>query len=91
MNSDGDTFLARIQGRVVPCKDVYDAIAINKADGLLDDGQPSTGSELQRLAEILRRYHCDEEAEKLGHRACRVRAMEYLSHSVSYEPPSQIV
>ena len=88
MESDRDIFLGRVQGRVIHCESVQDAIAINTVDALLKNSDVCTASELQRLGAVLVRYHCHDEAEKLSHLASRPRAMQLLTGSVGYERPN---
>ncbi len=80
-NSDADVFLASLQGNVVQCSTVEDAIAIKTADSLLRDGGVATSSELDRLADVVTRYGCLKAGELLSHRASRQRAAEFLVHT----------
>jgi hypothetical protein len=88
METEGDTFLAPLQGRLVQCNCVEDAVAIKTADALLRNGDTCTASELQRLAGILTRYNCHDEAAKLTNRATRQRAAEFLRRSTGYQRPA---
>jgi hypothetical protein len=87
MEANGDTFLVGLQGRLVKCTSLADAVAVKTADALLRDGDSSTPSELQRLACVLMRYDCPSEAEQLTHKASRLRAAEFLTHTVGYRRP----
>jgi hypothetical protein len=87
MKNDGDMFPAPLQGRLVECTCVGDAVAIKTADALLRDGDACTASELQRLAGILTRYQCQDEADKLTHRASRLRAAQFLRETTGYRRP----
>jgi hypothetical protein len=91
MECDGDTFLAPLQGRLVACQSIEDAVAVKTADALLRNGDNGTAAELQRLAGILVRYDCHDEAERLAHRVSRLRAAQFLNDTTGYQRPSGAV
>jgi hypothetical protein len=91
VETNGDTFLVALKGRLVTCTSLEDAIAIKTADSLLNDRVISTASELYRLAGVLARYDCPIEAEQLTHRASRLRAAEFLNRTVGYRRPTRSV
>jgi hypothetical protein len=84
MDADGDVFIAHLRGRLVNCISIDDAVAVKTAEALLRNGDAATPSELQRLAGILTRYDCHEEAQELSHQASRLRAAQFLKDSVGY-------
>jgi hypothetical protein len=79
MEANGDTFLVGLQGRLVECRSLKDAVAVKTAEDLLRDRWSSTPSELHRLADVLTRCGCQDEAELLTHRASRLRAAGFLT------------
>jgi hypothetical protein len=87
VETSGDTFLVALQGRLVTCTSLKDAVAIKTADALLRDGDSSTASELYRLAVVLTRYDCPSEAQQLTRKASRLRAAEFLTRTVGYQRP----
>ena len=84
---DGDIFLAPLDGRLVECTSIEDAVAIKTADGLLRNGDACTASELHRLAGILIRYGCQLEADRLSNRAIRLRAAQFLNEATGTSSP----
>ena len=84
----GEIFIVSLQGWVIQCSSVDDAVAIKKADGILSngDGHQQSPVELCRLAFILKKFDCLDAAKSLEHRAVRQRAKAVLKKA-GYESP----
>jgi hypothetical protein len=87
MEAHGDTFVVHLRGRSIKCTSLEDAVAIKTADDVLRDMHGMTAEELHRLAEVLLRYDCPDEAETFMHEASRLRAAEVIAHSVGGPRP----
>jgi len=74
-----DTFSITLAGRVVECVSLEDAVAVKTAEDILSgqDSTPYQPATLERLAEVLVRYHRLDAAEALrsdGHCSPQRRA-----------------
>jgi hypothetical protein len=77
-----DVFLARLQGELVECENVDDAVAILTADRFLARRELAYRPfELDQLAAVLLRYGRPDAAQKLSAEAWRMRAADLLNQS----------
>lgn len=70
--TDGsDVFLAPLQGRLVECISIEDAVAIKTANGIIGNSESRRFSPfaLDRLVVVLRRYGCDTAADAIAKRS----------------------
>jgi hypothetical protein len=84
VDAGDDVFITPLRGRLVNCSSLDDAVAVRTANDLLESPDGETAAECQRLAAILTRYDCVDEAQELSHRASRLRAAQFLKDSVGY-------
>jgi hypothetical protein len=78
MDGIRDIFLARLNGQSVRCESVEDAVAVKRASAILEGRDVMGPISLERLAGILVRYQCANEARRLTRLAARQRAAELL-------------
>jgi hypothetical protein len=92
-NESPDLFVANLQGELVSCDSLDDAVAVKTANDILRYRTDCdfTPRELDRLAGVLIRYGRDADAETLSHYSSRQRAALFLRHSVGYERPAHHV
>lgn len=83
-------FPANLQGHVVQCTCVEDALAVIRADAVLHDRELGSPGELYRWASVLRRYGHDLLATALSNRAGRLRAAEILLNMAGFGIPKPI-
>ena len=76
---DTTFYFASLDGELIDCNSTSDAEAINRADVLLRDIAQGTAGELHSVAVVLVRYGCQRAAERLTHRASRLRAAQFLT------------
>ena len=88
-----DQFVVTLQGELVSCDSLDDAVAVKTANDILRDRTDSdfTPRELDRLAAVLMRYGRDAEAETLSHYSSQQRAAQFLAKTVGYERPAHRV
>jgi hypothetical protein len=92
-NESPDLFVVNLQGVLVSCDSLDDAVAVKTANDVLrwQSAGDFTPRELDRFAGVLIRYGRDAEAETLSHLSCRMRAALFLANSVGYERPAHHV
>ena len=77
---ESDVFLVALQGHLVGCITLEDAIAIKDANGILSntDDRSCSPFKLGRLVMVLKRYGCLSAAEELERWSSRLRAEQLL-------------
>ena len=85
-----DTFQVPLQGWIVECKSIEDAVAVKRANAILSDldVDPTTPIELNTLASILMLYGRKSAADALAQRASRIRAAAFLTENLGYTRPN---
>lgn len=78
-------FTALLRGCTIACETLEDALAIMRADSLLDGGPAFQAADLEQLARVLAHYSCHDAAHLLAHNVARQRAAELVSRSTA--PP----
>jgi hypothetical protein len=78
-------FVVSFQRLTVACDSPSDAMAIQNAQAVLENGElyETRPAVLVKLAALLDRYHLTEAANTLRRRACRFRALDLLSRTPS--------
>jgi hypothetical protein len=84
---NGDTCTVSFQGRLIVCDNVDDALAIRRADRVLNDAEKATATELRELAKVLLSYGCLQAAEAMLAQLTKQRAARFLSRTVGYRRP----
>jgi hypothetical protein len=88
MDATSDTFLVPLQGELIACRSLVDAVAIKDAGAALDEGgwQRYRSNELEKLVDVLKRYQRTDAVETLTRLSARLRAAEILA-AVGYDSP----
>jgi hypothetical protein len=70
-----------LQGELIECRSLVDAVAIKNAGAALDDGawQRFRSNDLEKLVGVLKRYQRLDAAEMLTRLIARLRAAEFLA------------
>jgi hypothetical protein len=91
-NSDSDTFVVALQGELIHCDNLQDAIAIKNASDVLGERGDDYFStrELDEMADALTRYNWPGDARIVRGISAKRRATEYLVQSVGYERPAAV-
>jgi hypothetical protein len=75
-----NTLIVPLQGELVACETVMDAIAIKTADGILNspDLPGFEPAELERLAQVLIKHGCHGTAQRITANVSRMRAAKLV-------------
>jgi hypothetical protein len=75
---DAETFLISLTGQVVRCVSLEDAVAVKTAEDILcgHDSTPYLPATLDRIADVLIRYHRLDVAEQLVRRALPMSSLK---------------
>jgi hypothetical protein len=82
-----DIFQVPLQGFMVECESIEDAVAVKNSDAFIcgRDTVTYTPAELETMAAVLKRYGRRSAAEILVGQANRIRAAELLSVSADHK------
>jgi hypothetical protein len=88
---EADVFCVPLQGWMVECASVEDAVSVKNADAILSgqDAFDYSSAELVTLATTLKRYGRQSAADVLTAMAARLRAAMFLRDRVRYERPAE--
>jgi hypothetical protein len=85
-----DIFRIPLEGWIVECESVEDAIAVTNANAILSNQSTFAyaPADLEQLADVLLRYGRQTAVDTLKRLASRMRAAAFLKDSIGYETPS---
>ncbi len=91
-SSSADTFAVALEGELVHCDCMNDAVAIKNANHVLSNHAEHhyDWHEVEKMAEIAERYGRHLESESLKRHCAQMRAAQFLYDKTGYQRPLRL-